>query len=108
MIPELILLPDRRAASNPGVDYGPLGQVARGRIDTQEIALHREDMCRVAVSIHTCEVSAHDVTRMISRDGNPTPLGLAIARTMGGSSQPCTSCVWSMTNRIGGKAKSKP
>ena len=36
-------------------------------------------MCRVAVSIHSGEVSAHDVTRMISRDGNPTPLGQAIA-----------------------------
>lgn len=36
-------------------------------------------MCRVAVSIHSGEVSAHDITRMISRDGNPTPLGQAIA-----------------------------
>lgn len=36
-------------------------------------------MCRVAVSIHSGEVSAHEVTRMISRDGNPTSLGQAIA-----------------------------
>jgi TnpA family transposase len=36
-------------------------------------------MCRVAVSIHSGEVSAHEVTRMISRDGNPTALGQAIA-----------------------------
>lgn len=32
-------------------------------------------MCRIAVSINTGEVSAHDVTRMISRDGRPTALG---------------------------------
>jgi Tn3 transposase DDE domain len=31
------------------------------------------------VSINTGEVSAHDVTRMISRDGRPTALGEAVA-----------------------------
>jgi TnpA family transposase len=36
-------------------------------------------MCRIAVSIHSGEVSAHEVTRMISRDGQPTALGQAIA-----------------------------
>jgi Tn3 transposase DDE domain len=36
-------------------------------------------MCRIAVSINTGEVSAHDVTRMISRDGRPTALGEAVA-----------------------------
>ncbi len=60
-------------------DYGPLNQAARGRIDTGKIVAHWQDICRVAVSIHECEVSAHDVSRMISRDGNPTPLGQAIA-----------------------------
>jgi TnpA family transposase len=36
-------------------------------------------MCRIAVSIHSGEVSAHEVTRVISRDGQPTALGQAIA-----------------------------
>ncbi|MEU4344002.1 Tn3 family transposase [Nocardia sp. NPDC023852] len=64
-------------------------------------------MCRVVVSIHACEVSAHDVTRMISRDGDPTPLGQAIAH-YGRTSRPCTSCAWPTTNRIAGKARPKP
>ncbi|MGA6208436.1 Tn3 family transposase [Nocardia testacea] len=40
---------------------------------------HYRIMCRVAVSINTGEVSAHEVTRMISRDGRPTALGEGIA-----------------------------
>ncbi|WP_429423535.1 Tn3 family transposase [Nocardia sp. GAS34] len=76
--PQLANLPDQRLwRFDPDTDYGPLNQAARGRIDTGKIAAHWEDMCRVAVSINECEVSAHDVTRMISRDGNPTPLGQA-------------------------------
>jgi TnpA family transposase len=78
--PQLANLPDQRLwRFDDNADYGPLSQAARGRIDTAKIAARWEDMCRVAVSIHSCEVSAHDVTRMISRDGNPTPLGHAIA-----------------------------
>jgi TnpA family transposase len=78
--PQLANLPDQRLwRFDPAADYGPLDQAARGRIDTEKIYAHWQDMCRVAVSIHACEVSAHDVTRMISRDGNPTPLGQAIA-----------------------------
>jgi TnpA family transposase len=78
--PQLANLPDQRLwRIDTNADYGPLNQAARGRIDTDKIAAHWEDMCRVAVSIHSCEVSAHDVTRMISRDGNPTQLGQAIA-----------------------------
>jgi len=78
--PQLANLPDQRLwRFDDNADYGPLSQAARGRIDTAKIAARWEDMCRVAVSIHSCEVSTHDVTRMISRDGNPTPLGQAIA-----------------------------
>ncbi|TGD89058.1 Tn3 family transposase [Mycobacterium sp. TJFP1] len=78
--PQLANLPDQRLwRFDRSADYGPLNQAARGHIDTDKIAAHWEDMCRVAVSINECEVSAHDVTRMISRDGKPTPLGQAIA-----------------------------
>jgi hypothetical protein len=79
--PQLANLPDQRLwRSILPAGYGPLNHAARSRIDTEKIAAHWEDMCRVAVSIHSGEVSAHDITRMISRDGNPTPLGQAIAR----------------------------
>ncbi|WP_245814047.1 transposase [Rhodococcus marinonascens] len=78
--PQLAKLPDQRLwRIDVNADYGPLGRAARGRIDVEKITAHREDMCRVAVSIHSGEVSAHDVTRMISRDGQPTQLGQAIA-----------------------------
>ncbi len=78
--PQLANLPDQRLwRFDPTADYRPLNHAARGRIDIGKITSHWEDMCRVAVSIHSGEVSAHDVTRMISRDGNPTPLGQAIA-----------------------------
>ncbi|HXT44085.1 MAG TPA: transposase, partial [Pseudonocardiaceae bacterium] len=78
--PQLANLPDQRLwRIDPAADYGPLQRAARGRIDLAMITRHWEDMCRIAVSMHSGEVSAHEVTRMISRDGNPTSLGQAIA-----------------------------
>lgn len=78
--PQLANLPDQWLwRIDARADYGPLDKAARGVIDTAKIAAHWEDMCRIAVSIHSGEVSAHEVTRMISRDGQPTALGQAIA-----------------------------
>ncbi len=78
--PQLTNLPDQRLwRFDTHTDYGPLEQAARGRIDVDKITTNWEEMCRVAVSIHSGEISGHDVTRMISRDGRPTPLGEAIA-----------------------------
>ncbi|WP_227833878.1 Tn3 family transposase [Nocardia macrotermitis] len=78
--PQLANLPDHRLwRIDPSADYGPLDRAARGPIDVDKICSHWEDMCRVAVSMHRGEVSGHEVTRMISRDGNPTSLGQAIA-----------------------------
>jgi TnpA family transposase len=78
--PQLANLPDQRLwRVDTSADYGPLDKAARGKIDLDKIGQHWEDMCRVAVSMHRGEVSAHEVTRMISRDGNPTSLGQAIA-----------------------------
>lgn len=78
--PQLANLPDQRLwRIDPAADYGPLDKAARGRIDVERIGRHWEDMCRIAVSIHTGEVSAHEVTRMISRDGQPASLGHAVA-----------------------------
>lgn len=78
--PQLKNLPDQKLwRIDAGADYGPLDRAARGRIDTEKISGHWDDMCRIAVSMHAGEISAHEVTRMISRDGTPTSLGQAIA-----------------------------
>ncbi|WP_327151567.1 Tn3 family transposase [Nocardia sp. NBC_01329] len=78
--PQLANLPDQRLwRIDTRADYGPLDAAARGRIDLDKISEHWEDMCRIAVSMNRGEVSGHEVTRMISRDGNPTGLGQAIA-----------------------------
>jgi TnpA family transposase len=78
--PELANLPDQRLwRVDPNADYGPLDRVARGRINVEKITRHWDDMCRIAVSLHSYVVTAHEVTRMISRDGSPTSLGLATA-----------------------------
>lgn len=56
--PQLANLPDQRLwRIDPAADYGPLDRAARGRIDVDRITQHWEDMCRVAVSIHSGEVS---------------------------------------------------
>lgn len=56
--PQLANLPDQRLwRIDPAADYGPLDKAARGRIDVERIGRHWADMCRIAVSIHTGEVS---------------------------------------------------
>lgn len=78
--PQLADVPDHRLwRIDRTADYGPLDTAARGRIDTERIRRHWDDICRVVASIHTGAVRAYDVIRMLSRDGNPTPLGQAIA-----------------------------
>ena len=64
----------------------PAGQGA-GVIDL--VARHWSDILRVVASIHTGEISAHDVIRILQRDGRPTQLSEAMA-AYGGSSRPCT------------------
>jgi TnpA family transposase len=77
--PQLADVPDHRLwRIDRTADYGPLDTAARGRIDTMRIRRHWDDILRVVASIHTGAVRAYDVIRMLSRDGNPTPLGLAI------------------------------
>ena len=64
---------DRRA------DYSPFDTAARGQIEIEKIRRHWPDMIRVVASIHAGAVRAHDVIRMLHRDGNRTALGNAIA-----------------------------
>jgi TnpA family transposase len=77
--PELADLPDQRLwRIGPPDGYGALEVAARGRINLERIRRHWPDVLRVVASIHTGAVRAYDVLR-VQRDGNPTPLGDAIA-----------------------------
>lgn len=78
--PQLADLPDAKLwRINPAADYGRLDATARGRVDLDRISRHWSDILRVIVSIHTGAVSAYDVLRVVSRGGNLTQLGEAIA-----------------------------
>jgi TnpA family transposase len=73
-------LPDERLwRTDPAADYGALNSAARGRLDLDRAARHWPEMLRVVGSIHTGEVRAFDVMRILQRDGSPTPLGDAFA-----------------------------
>lgn len=78
--PQLADLPDAKLwRINPVADYGPLNTAARGKINLGRIRTHWPDITRLAASIHTGAVSAHDVLRMLQHGGNPTQLGEALA-----------------------------
>ncbi len=62
------------------------------------------DLLRLAGSIHTGAVSAHDVLRMLAHGGNPTQLGEALAHD-GRSSRPCTCCRMSIRPRTGRRSR---
>lgn len=62
--PQLADLPDAKLwRINAGADYGPLATAARGKIDLGRVRAHWPDLLRLAGSIHTGAVSAHDVLR---------------------------------------------
>jgi TnpA family transposase len=78
--PALADIPDQKGwRVSATADYGPLNTFARGKVDLARIRAHWHDILRVVVSIHTSEVRAYDVVRMLQRDGHPTALGEAIA-----------------------------
>ena len=78
--PQLADVPDQRLwRIDPRADYGPFNTAARGQIHLEKIRRHWPDMLRVVASIHAGTVRAHDVIRMLHRDGNRTALGDAIA-----------------------------
>ncbi len=79
--PELADLPDSKLwRIDPSADYGPLNAAARGQIDLTAIEQNWPDILRIVASIHTGAVSAHDVIRMVTRNGRPTRLGNALAQ----------------------------
>jgi len=63
----------------PAGDYGPLGAIARNKVNLDRIVTHWPDMLRVAGSLVTNQVRAYNLLRMLTRDGYPTPLGQALA-----------------------------
>ena len=78
--PQLADLPDQKLwRAHPGADYGLLNTAARGRIDLDKIAAHWPDMLRLAGSIHTGAVTAHDALRILAPGGTLTQLGDALA-----------------------------
>jgi len=78
-IAEADLLDQRLWRIDPAADYGALNTAARGKVDLAKLRRHWPDILRVVASVYTGTVSAHDVMRMLQRDGHPTPLGDAIA-----------------------------
>lgn len=78
--PQLADLPDAKLwRIDPAAHYGALNAAARGKIDLGRVRRHWPDILRLVASIHTGAVSAHDIIRMLQRDGHPTPLGDALA-----------------------------
>ena len=68
-------LPDARDVPAGASAY----TAARGGVNLEKIRRHWPDMLRIIGSIHAGTVRAHDVIRMLHRDGNHTALGDAIA-----------------------------
>lgn len=60
-------LPD---GEGPADGYGPLEAVACNKVDLKKIATHWPDMLRVAGSLITNQVRAHDLLRMFGREGH--------------------------------------
>jgi TnpA family transposase len=69
-------LPD---GEEPAAGYGPLQALARHKVNLKRIATHWPDMLRVAGSLISNQVRAHELLRMFGREGRPTPPGQAFA-----------------------------
>jgi TnpA family transposase len=78
--PVLADLPDTKLwRIDPGACYGSVDRAARGMIDLDKIRRHWPDILRVIASIHTREISACEVIRVLQHGGRPTSLGQALA-----------------------------
>jgi TnpA family transposase len=82
--PRIADLADQRLWRAPGPDgldgdYGPLNAIARHKVNLARIRTRWSDMVRVAGSLVDGRVRAYDLLRMLSREGNPIPLGQAFA-----------------------------
>ena len=72
-------MPDQRAwRAEPHADTGRCTRSPAAGLTSRKIGRHWPDILPVIASINTGTVRAYDVTRVLQRDGNPTPLGEAI------------------------------
>jgi TnpA family transposase len=66
----------------PGAEtgtYGVVEDLARNRVNLNKVITHWPDMLKVAGSLII--IRAYDLLRMFGREGRPTPLGAAFAKT---------------------------
>jgi hypothetical protein len=70
---------DSNSSALACADYGPLNGLARHHIDTDLIAIHWDDLLRIAGSLATGTVQASNLLRVLQGGGRPTPLGRAVA-----------------------------
>ena len=59
-------------------DYGPLAGVARHRVRTDLVRENWDDLLRVAGSLKTGAVGAHEVMRVLQKGGRPSTLAKAV------------------------------
>ena len=81
--PRLRDLPDQRLwhfpTNSTDLQDGPLADLTIHKLNPQRIIDQWADITRIAGSLHAGVVNSYDLIRMLSRSGNPTPLGNAIA-----------------------------
>jgi TnpA family transposase len=78
--PQLADLPDQKLwRVDPRADYGRLPPPRGAGSTWRRLPGTGRTSCGSSPAIHTGAVRAHDVIRMLSRDGHPTQLGEAIA-----------------------------
>jgi TnpA family transposase len=68
---------------DPGADYGLLNGIARNRIDTGLIKRNWDDLLRVAGSLKTGTVGAHEIMRLLTRGGGSSRAVSTLARAVG-------------------------
>ncbi|GGW71573.1 hypothetical protein FHS32_004185 [Streptomyces albaduncus] len=69
-------------ATMPAVEtghYGAVEDLARNRVNLNQVITHWPDMLKVVGSLVTNQVRAYDLLRMFGREGRPPPLGAAFA-----------------------------
>ena len=77
--PRLADLGDARLwRMDPSADYGPLDGVARQRVRTGLIRENWDDLLRVAGSLKTGAVGAHEMMRVLQRGHRPSTLAKAV------------------------------
>ena len=67
---------------DPAADYGQLDGIARNRINVRLIEKSWDDLLRVAGSLKTGTVGAHEIMRLLTRGGGPSRSASTLARAV--------------------------